>query len=70
MNFLYLLHRELIHGHCCNTGPLYEAPMVDVPDTQFLVGDFVSVYWAQKEVITAKIIRFYTMVRSFNIHCI
>ena len=38
------------------------------PLEHLFVGDFVSVYWAQKEVITARIIRFYTKVRRFNIH--
>ena len=38
--------------------------MVEASDTQFFVGDFVSVSWDQNTTITAKIIHFYTKVRS------
>ena len=60
----YLLHRKLNHGHRWRTDPLYQAPMVEASDTQFFVGDFVSVSWDQNTTITAKIIHFYTKVRS------
>ena len=38
--------------------------MVEASDTQFFVGDFVSGSWDQNTTITAKIIHFYTKVRS------
>ena len=54
----------MFHGHRWRGDPLYQAPMVETSHAQVFVGDFVNTMWleSQTEVITVKIIRFYTKV--------
>ena len=60
----HLFYREVFHGHRWGRDPLYQAPMVETSHTQVFLGDFVSTLWAesQNEVITGKVLRFYTKV--------